>query len=240
YPREIEEYLYLHPKIKDVQVVGIPSRYYGEEVVAFVQLRPGEAMTEVEAKDFCWSRISRFKIPAYFFFLEGFPATASGKIQKYKLREQAIKLLGLEDEREIKFLTKKNIELDAGGRDLLRIQEFMEKEVLPAGIDKEVFHRAKLALQEFYKKVAELELAHENIEVMVIIDNHSLDVGIRYEGDLLEFPLDRTLDNLSDNKEKEELLLSGYSIRQLTDRLREERRAGSARLHFYFTRRHHQ
>lgn len=52
YPREIEEYLYLHPKIKDVQVVGVPSRYYGEEVVAFVQLKPGKEMTEIEAKDF--------------------------------------------------------------------------------------------------------------------------------------------------------------------------------------------
>ena len=239
YPREIEEYLCLHPKIKDIQVVGVPSRYYGEEVVAFVQLKPGEVMTEFEVKDFCWGRISRFKIPAYFFFVEGFPTTASGKIQKYKLRDQAIKLLGLEDEGEIKFLTKKNIELDARGKDLLRIQEFMEQEVLPVGIDKEVFHRAQLALQEFYKKVSESKLAHENIEVMVIIDNHSLDVSVRYEGELLEFPLERPHDNHNDKEKKKALLLSGYNIRQFTDRLKEERRAGSARLHLYFTRRQH-
>ena len=129
YPREIEEYLYLHPKIKDVQVVGVPSRYYGEEVVAFVQLKPGKEMTEIEAKDFCWDRISRYKIPSYFFFIDNFPTTASGKIQKFKLREQAIKLLGLESEGDVKFLTRKSTKLEPDGKDLTKIQEFMEKEV---------------------------------------------------------------------------------------------------------------
>ena len=233
YPREIEEYLYLHPKVKDVQVVGVPSRYYGEEVVAFVQLKPGKEMTEIEAKDFCWDRISRYKIPSYFFFVENFPTTASGKIQKFKLREQAVKLLGLEEEREIKFLTKKNIELDINGKDWQRIRTFMEKEILPVGVDIEVLDRANLALQEFYQKVTELHLAKANIEVTLIIDKNSLDVSIRYEGELLEFPLEKPSEN-------QPSLLSGYFIRQLTDRLREERRAGSARIHFYFIRRQHQ
>lgn len=232
YPREIEEYLYLHPKIKDVQVVGVPSRYYGEEVVAFVQLKPGEEMTEIEAKDFCWDRISRYKIPSYFFFVDSFPTTASGKIQKFKLREQAVEMLGLDAEREIKYLTKKNIELDAHGKDWQRIHTFMEMEVLPIGIDREVLNRASLALQEFYQKVTESRLAKSNIEVMMIIDKNSLDVGIRYEGEMLEFPLERP-------KENQSSLLSGYFIRQLTDRLREEWRAGSARIHFYFIRRQH-
>jgi fatty-acyl-CoA synthase len=233
YPREIEEYLYLHPKIKDVQVVGVPSRYYGEEVVAFVQLKPDKEMTEIEAKDFCWDRISRYKIPSYFFFIDNFPTTASGKIQKFKLREQAVKLLGLEEEREIKFLTKKNIELDINGKDWQRIRTFMEKEILPVGVDIEVLDRANLALQEFYQKVTELHLAKANIEVTLIIDKNSLDVSIRYEGELLEFPLEKPSEN-------QPSLLSGYFIRQLTDRLREERRAGSARIHFYFIRRQHQ
>ena len=232
YPREIEEYLYLHPKIKDVQVVGVPSRYYGEEVVAFVQLKPGEEMTEIEAKDFCWDRISRYKIPSYFFFVDSFPTTASGKIQKFKLREQAVEMLGLDVEREIKYLTKKNIELDAHGKDWQRIHTFMEMEVLPIGIDREVLNRASLALQEFYQKVTESRLAKSNIEVMMIIDKNSLDVGIRYEGEMLGFPLERP-------KESQSSLLSGYFIRQLTDRLREEWRAGSARIHFYFIRRQH-
>jgi fatty-acyl-CoA synthase len=232
YPREIEEYLYLHPKIKDVQVVGVPSRYYGEEVVAFVQLKPGEELTEIEAKDFCWDRISRYKIPSYFFFVENFPTTASGKIQKFKLREQAVKLLGLESEGEVKFLTRKSINLEPEGRDLTKIQEFMEKEVFPIGIDGEVLDRASLALQEFYQKVTESRLAQSNIEIMVIIDKNSLDVGIRYEGEILEFPLERPQENQAS-------LSSGYYIRQLTDRLQEERRDGSARIHFYFIRRQH-
>ncbi|MFP4587877.1 MAG: AMP-binding protein, partial [Desulfohalobiaceae bacterium] len=97
YPREIEEFLYTHPKIKDVQVVGVPSKKYGEEVAAFIQLRSdvGEA-SEEEIKDFCKDTIAYYKIPQYTFFVQDFPTTASGKIQKYKLREQAMQEIGEE------------------------------------------------------------------------------------------------------------------------------------------------
>lgn len=97
YPREIEEFLYTHPKIKDVQVVGVPSKKYGEEVMAFIQLNPEETSTDEEIKDFCRGKIARYKIPQYVAFVETFPTTASGKIQKYKLRELAIEMLGLQD-----------------------------------------------------------------------------------------------------------------------------------------------
>ncbi|NTW05579.1 MAG: AMP-binding protein, partial [Peptococcaceae bacterium] len=97
YPREIEEFLYTNPKIKDVQVVGVPSIKYGEEVVAFVQLKEGQDANEEELKDYCLNRISRFKIPAFILFVNDYPATASGKIQKFKLRELAIKILGREE-----------------------------------------------------------------------------------------------------------------------------------------------
>jgi fatty-acyl-CoA synthase len=90
YPREVEEYLYRHPKIADAQVVGVPSPVYGEEVMAFVRLKPGETATEAEVQEFLRSRISRHKVPRYVRFVEEFPATASGKIQKYKLRELAV------------------------------------------------------------------------------------------------------------------------------------------------------
>ena len=95
YPREIEEFLYTHPKIKDVQVVGVPSEKYGEEVAAFIQLRTEEDVSEDEIKEYCQDKISFHKIPKYCFFVEEFPSTASGKIQKYKLREQATHELGL-------------------------------------------------------------------------------------------------------------------------------------------------
>jgi fatty-acyl-CoA synthase len=97
YPREIEEFLYTHPKIKDVQVVGVPSEKYGEEVMAFIQLNPEQSSTEEEIKEFCRGKIARYKIPKYVAFIESYPTTASGKIQKYKLRELAIEMLGLQD-----------------------------------------------------------------------------------------------------------------------------------------------
>ncbi len=94
YPREIEEFLYTYPKVKDVQVVGVPSEKYGEEVAAYVQLKPGEECTEEEIKEFCKDKISYHKIPKFVFFIDEYPATASGKIQKFKLRDDATKRLG--------------------------------------------------------------------------------------------------------------------------------------------------
>jgi fatty-acyl-CoA synthase len=101
YPREIEEFLYTHPKVRDVQVVGVPSRKYGEEVAAFLQLKPGASVTEEDMREFCTNKIAFHKIPAFFMFVEDYPTTASGKIQKYKLREQATELLGREEEARI-------------------------------------------------------------------------------------------------------------------------------------------
>ncbi|GAB6193351.1 AMP-binding protein [Desulfocastanea catecholica] len=92
YPREIEEFLYTNPKVKDVQVVGLPSKKYGEEVAAFIQLKASEKATDTEIIEFCKDQISYHKIPRYIFFVDEYPTTASGKIQKYKLRELAMKL----------------------------------------------------------------------------------------------------------------------------------------------------
>lgn len=101
YPREIEEFLYTHPKIKDVQVVGVPSRKYGEEVAAFVQIKADETLTAEELKSYCDGKIAFHKIPVFFFFVDEFPTTASGKIQKYKLRQQATEELGREADAKI-------------------------------------------------------------------------------------------------------------------------------------------
>lgn len=89
YPREIEEFLYTHPQVKDAQVVGVPSQKYGEEVAAFIQLKNGDHTSEDAIRDFCLDQISFHKIPKLIYFVEEFPTTASGKIQKYRLREQA-------------------------------------------------------------------------------------------------------------------------------------------------------
>ncbi|WP_110929717.1 AMP-binding protein [Bacillus massiliglaciei] len=93
YPREIEEFLYGHPAVIDVQVIGVPDEKYGEEVMAWVILKDGETITDQELKEYCKGKISRHKIPRYIQFTESFPMTASGKIQKFKLREQSIGIL---------------------------------------------------------------------------------------------------------------------------------------------------
>jgi fatty-acyl-CoA synthase len=93
YPREIEEFLYKMPEIKDVQVAGVTSPKYGEEVGAFIILHEGKSISEEDVKDYCRGQISRFKIPKYIFFMKEFPMTASGKIQKYKLRDMSAEML---------------------------------------------------------------------------------------------------------------------------------------------------
>ncbi len=96
YPREIEEFLYTHPKVRDVQVIGVPDKRYGEEVLACVILKDGETSSEEEMITFVKEGLSRFKSPRYIKFVDSFPMTASGKIQKYKMREWAIEELNLQ------------------------------------------------------------------------------------------------------------------------------------------------
>lgn len=92
YPREIEEFLYQIPEIKDVQVAGVPSKKYGEAVGAFIILHEGAKLEESDVRDFCKGKIAYYKIPKYIFFIKEFPMTGSGKIQKFKLKELSLKL----------------------------------------------------------------------------------------------------------------------------------------------------
>jgi fatty-acyl-CoA synthase len=96
YPREIEEFLYTHPQIADVQVVGLPDLALVEEVCAWIRLKPGAALTEEDIKRFCRGRIAHYKIPRYVAFVEEFPTTVTGKVQKFKLREMGIERFGLQ------------------------------------------------------------------------------------------------------------------------------------------------
>jgi fatty-acyl-CoA synthase len=98
YPREVEEFLYGHPDIVDVQVIGVPDHRFGEELMAFVRLREGAAtLTADDVREFCRSKIAHYKIPRYVHITDEFPMTVTGKVQKYKMREEAIELLGLGD-----------------------------------------------------------------------------------------------------------------------------------------------
>ncbi len=101
YPKEIEEFLYTHPLVMDVQVIGVPSREYGEEIMAFIILKEGAELTVEEVKEFVKGHMARHKVPKHIAFVENFPMTASGKIQKYKLREKAIEDLNLQDDASI-------------------------------------------------------------------------------------------------------------------------------------------
>jgi fatty-acyl-CoA synthase len=95
YPREIEEFLYRHPKIQDVQVIGVPDPRYGEELCAWVKLRDGEHASPEEVQEFCKGQIAHYKIPRYIKFVDAFPMTVTGKIQKFLMREETIRELGL-------------------------------------------------------------------------------------------------------------------------------------------------
>ncbi|HEU0004897.1 MAG TPA: AMP-binding protein [Terriglobia bacterium] len=97
YPREIEEFLYTHPKISDAQVIGVPDRKFGEEVMAWIRLKEGETSTVEEIRAFCKGKIAHYKIPRFFKFVNEYPMTISGKVQKYRMREIAIQELGLQE-----------------------------------------------------------------------------------------------------------------------------------------------
>jgi fatty-acyl-CoA synthase len=96
YPKEIEDFIYTHPQVKDVQVIGVPDKQYGEEIMACVVLKEGVTMTEDELKDYVRSHMAKHKTPRYVDFVDDFPMNAAGKILKYKMREQAVEKLGLQ------------------------------------------------------------------------------------------------------------------------------------------------
>ena len=95
YPREIEEFLFTHPAIEQASVVGVPDPKFGEELCAWIKLRPGMQLDEQAVCDYCRQRLARYKIPKYVRFVEAFPQTVTGKIQKFKMRQQMIDELGL-------------------------------------------------------------------------------------------------------------------------------------------------
>lgn len=99
YPREIEEFLYRHPKVQDVQVVGLPDRKYGEELCAWIIAKPGQSLSADEVREFCKGQIAHYKVPRYIEFVTEFPMTVTGKIQKFKIREAMKHQLGLDEDK---------------------------------------------------------------------------------------------------------------------------------------------
>jgi fatty-acyl-CoA synthase len=97
FPKEVEDFLYSHPKVSNAQVIGVPSKKYGEEVMAWVKLKPGTIATPEELKEYCKDKIAYFKVPSYFKFTDEFPMTVTGKVQKFKMKEISIKELNLQE-----------------------------------------------------------------------------------------------------------------------------------------------
>jgi fatty-acyl-CoA synthase len=96
-PREIEEFLYTHPDIVDVQVIGVPDARYGEEIIAWIKVRDGAPMDQDTVQRFCQGQIAHHKIPRYVHVTDEFLMTITGKVQKYKMREAAVEMLGLQE-----------------------------------------------------------------------------------------------------------------------------------------------
>jgi fatty-acyl-CoA synthase len=99
YPREIEEFLYRHPKVKEVQVFGVPDEKYGEELAAWIVLAPGQAATEEEIREFCAGQIAHYKVPRYVRFKDALPMTVTGKPQKFLMRDAMMQELGLKEQK---------------------------------------------------------------------------------------------------------------------------------------------
>jgi fatty-acyl-CoA synthase len=99
YPREVEEFLYRHPKIQDVQVFGVPDPRYGEEIAAWIKVRPGETLTAEDIVAFCRDQIAYYKVPRHIRFVAEFPLTVTGKVQKYLMRQRMVAELGLAEGR---------------------------------------------------------------------------------------------------------------------------------------------
>ncbi|HBE14616.1 MAG TPA: AMP-dependent synthetase, partial [Clostridiales bacterium] len=101
YPKEIEDFIYTHPKVSDVQVIGVPDKQYGEEIMACIILKESITCTEQEIKDYVLSHMAKHKTPRYVSFVTSFPMNAAGKIMKYKMRETAVRELNLGDAKNI-------------------------------------------------------------------------------------------------------------------------------------------
>jgi fatty-acyl-CoA synthase len=99
YPREIEEFLYGHPAVQEVQVFGVPDEKYGEELCAWIQMRSGAAEDEESIREFCRERIAHYKVPRYIRFVDAFPMTVTGKAQKFVMRQMMAELLGVREQR---------------------------------------------------------------------------------------------------------------------------------------------
>jgi fatty-acyl-CoA synthase len=139
---------------KDAQVVGVPSTFHGEEVACFVQIRDGAATDAAQIREYCLGRIAQRKVPRYAAVVDSYPTTASGKVQKYKLREQGIALFGLAEEAKNVVSRSEILNLEPGRDSSDRIFAFIDTQVAPWGLDLQVLLKASEALNELLEALS--------------------------------------------------------------------------------------
>jgi fatty-acyl-CoA synthase len=234
YPREIEEFLFTHPVVRDAQVIGVPSTFYGEEVAAFVQIKDGASADADQLLDFCKGRIARHKVPRYLAIVDSYPATASGKVQKYKLREQAITLFGLEHEARSVVSRSEILRLEPGRDSSDRIFSFIDTQVAPWGLDLQLLFKASAALNELLEMISSATLVQEALDVRFSFDNFNLGVDLVYQGTAPEFPEKRPTaeELLSDGRAIAHL--AGYLVRSYADQMNSSCQEGLCRIQLYF------
>ena len=234
YPREIEEFLFSHQAVKDVQVIGVPSTFYGEEVAAFVQIRDGVQLDADQIVEYCKNSIAHHKVPRYVAVVDSYPTTASGKVQKYRLREQAIKLFGLEQEAR-SAVSRSEILMLAPGRDSSgEIFSFMDRQVATWGIDLEVLFKAAAALNELLELISTTGACQEPFEVCFSFDNFDLGIDIVFQGTLPEFPEQRPAAKDLVTDDRALARLAGYLIRSYTSHITSSSQGDCWRINLYF------
>jgi fatty-acyl-CoA synthase len=234
YPREIEEFLFTHPAVKDAQVIGVPSAFYGEEVAAFVQIREGARTDAGEIRDYCNGRVARHKVPRYVAVVDSYPTTASGKVQKYKLREQAITLFGLEQEAKSVVSRSEILRLEPGKDSCERIFSFIDTQVAPWGLDLEVLFKASAALNELLEMISLEALTQDPLDVRFSFDNFNLGIDVVWRGAAPEFPEQQPAPKDFVTDDGALARLSGYLVRSYAGQLTSSCRDDICHVQLYF------
>ncbi|MHC9539122.1 MAG: AMP-binding protein [Vulcanimicrobiota bacterium] len=237
YPCEIEEFLFTHPDILDANVVGVPSSRLGEEVVAFLRKREGASLTEKEVKHFCKGRIATHKIPGRVFFTDSFPSTASGKVQKFKLREIAMERLGIWEDKSGILQRKMVLTLTPGRDGSSLIFDFIDHHIARWGIGISLLVRAAAVLNEILEMTGSYGLAEGALEASFTFVNFSLALDVCYQGKPVRLFSERPPASAPDNIDERIMHISGYLISYYCDSIQVETRDKDCIVHCIFSQR---
>ena len=234
YPREIEDFLFTHPAVKDVQVVGIPCPRLGERVVAFVQRKIAGGVEADELKTFCKNRIAYQKIPEFFFFDIPYPMTANGKVQKYKLRDTAVEMLGLQAEARSAAKKSMPFRFSPDTNSSQDVFNCMDNHVAPWGLSTDILFQAAAALTEFLEASSELLKEDRSFQVVFSFDHYHLTLDIEYRGHALDFPVEKPTREAFMKDPRSALSLSGYLMQSYAAHIEAHEENGTQKVRCIF------